>query len=72
MTPDPSVPFHAVMSELDLYAVGRLHGHADIASPERYAHLADEHSIDAAGHISGIVSDAITGGPNREEVRHGT
>ena len=34
---------HAAMSGLDLYTVGRLLGHADIASTERYAHLADEH-----------------------------
>ncbi len=31
---------HAVMSGLDLYTVGRLLGHADVASTERYAHLA--------------------------------
>ena len=46
---------HAVMSGLDLYTVGRLLGHADIASTERYAHLADEHVREAAGRISGIV-----------------
>ena len=62
---------HAVMSGLDLYTVGRLLGHADLASTERYAHLADEHVRDAAGRISGIVGDAMTGGGNREEVRHG-
>ena len=52
---------HAVMSGLDLYTVGRLLGHADTASTERYAHLADEHVRKAAGRISGIVSDAMTG-----------
>ena len=52
---------HAVMSGLDLYTVGRLLGHADTASTERYAHLADEHIRKAAGRISGIVSDAMTG-----------
>ena len=52
---------HAVMSGLDLYTVGRLLGHADVASTERYAHLADEHVREAAGRISGIVSDAMTG-----------
>ena len=62
---------HAVMSGLDLYTVGRLLGHADLASTERYAHLADEHVRDAAGRISGIVGDAMTGSRNREEVRHG-
>ena len=39
---------HAVMSGLDLYTVGRLLGHADTASTERYAHLADEHMRAAA------------------------
>ena len=52
---------HAVMSGLDLYTVGRLLGHADLASTERYAHLADEHVRAAAGRISGIVSDAMAG-----------
>ena len=52
---------HAVMSGLDLYTVGRLLGHADTASTERYAHLADEHVRKAAGRISGIVNDAMTG-----------
>ena len=52
---------HAVMSGLDLYTVGRLLGHADTASTERYAHLADEHVRAAPGRISGIVNDAMTG-----------
>lgn len=52
---------HAVMSGLDLYTVGRLLGHADTASTERYAHLADEHVRKAAGRISGIVNDAMAG-----------
>ena len=52
---------HAVMSGLDLYTVGRLLGHADTGSTERYAHLADEHVRAAAGRISGIVNDAMTG-----------
>ena len=52
---------HAVMSGLDLYTVGRLLGHADTGSTERYAHLADEHVREAAGRISGIVHDAMAG-----------
>ena len=52
---------HAVMSGLDLYTVGRLLGHADTGSTERYAHLADEHVRKAAGRISGIVNEAMTG-----------
>ncbi len=52
---------HGVMSGLDLYTVGRLLGHADTGSTERYAHLADEHVRQAAGRISGIVNDAMTG-----------
>ncbi len=60
---------HAVMSGLDLYTVGRLLGHADTGSTERYAHLADEHVREAAGRISGIVHDAMTG--KGKEVEHG-
>ena len=52
---------HAVMSGLDLYTVGRLLGHADLASTERYAHLADDHVRAAAGRISGIVHAAMQG-----------
>ncbi len=52
---------HAAMSGLDLYTVGRLLGHADVVSTERYAHLADEHVREAAGRISGIVHGAMTG-----------
>ena len=59
---------HAVMSGLDLYTVGRLLGHADTASTERYAHLADEHVRKAAGRISRIVNDAMT--EARQEARH--
>ncbi len=58
---------HAVMSGLDLYTVGRLLGHADIASTERYAHLADDHIREAAGRISGIVGDAMSGGRKQED-----
>lgn len=60
---------HAVMSGLDLYTVGRLLGHADAGSTERYAHLADEHVRDAARRIAGIVGDAMAGG--RKEAGHG-
>ena len=49
------------MSGLDLYTVGRLLGHADTASTERYAHIADGHVRAAAGRISGIVHGAMTG-----------
>lgn len=56
---------HAVMSGLDLYTVGRLLGHADIASTERYAHLADDHIGEMAGRISGIVGAAMSGGRKR-------
>ena len=57
---------HAVMSGLDLYTVGRLLGHADSASTERYAHLEDEHVREAAGRISGIVGAAMSSGRKRE------
>ena len=52
------------MSGLDLYTVGRLLGHADMAWTERYAHLDDDHAA-TAGRISGIVHAAMRG--NREE-----
>ena len=57
---------HAVMCGLDLYAVGRLLGHADTASTARYAHLADGHVREAAGRISAIVGDAMGVGRKRE------
>ena len=37
------------MSGLGPYTVGRLLGHADTTSTERYAHLADEHVVAGAG-----------------------
>ena len=63
---------HAVMSGIDLYTVGRLLGHTNIASTERYAHLADDHIREAAGRIGGIVEAAMTGDREREEVGHGS
>lgn len=50
------------MSGLELYTVGRLLGHADVATTERYAHLADTHVRQAAGKISRIVNDAMAEG----------
>ena len=50
----------AVMSGLDLYTVGRLLGHSDTGSTERYAHLADAHVRAAAGRIGTIDNDAMT------------
>ena len=55
------------MSGLDLYTVGRLLGHADTTSTERYAHLADDHVREAAGRISGIVHEAMTGNSKEDE-----
>ncbi len=52
---------HAVMGGLDLSTVGRLLGHADVASTERSAHLADEQVREAAGRLSGIGHGAMTG-----------
>ena len=63
---------HAVMNGIDLYTVGRLLGHADIGSTERYAHLADDHIREAAGRIGGIVEAAMTGDRDRKEARHGS
>ena len=53
------------MGRLDLYTVGWLLGHADLASTERYAHLADDHVRAVAGRLSGIVHAAMHG--SREE-----
>lgn len=50
---------HAEMNGLDLYIVGRLLGHADVATTERYAHLADDHVHKAAGKISRVVNNAL-------------
>jgi len=61
---------HAVMDGLDLYTVGRLLGQADTAATERYAHLADEHIREAAGHITAIVGGAMSGG-RKGEADHG-
>ena len=58
------------LKRLDLYTVGRLLGHADTGSTERYAHLADEHFREAAGRISRIVGGALAGG-RKQEVDHG-
>lgn len=66
-----SFALHAVVSGLGLFTVGRLLGHADIPSTERYAHLADNEIRGAAERITGIIGYAITGGPNREEVLRG-
>ncbi len=52
---------HAAMSGRDLHTVGRLLGHVDTASTERCARLADENVCEAAGRISGIFNDAVTG-----------
>ena len=56
------------MSGLDLYTVGRLLGHADTATTERYAHLADEHVRKAAGKISRVVHNAMA--ESRQEDDH--
>lgn len=48
---------------LEQCANSRVLGHADTAATERYAHFADDHVRRAAGRISGIVHDALTGRP---------
>ena len=59
---------HAVMSGLELYTVGRLLGHTDVATTERYAHLADAHVRKAAEKISRIVNDAMA--ETKQEAEH--
>ena len=56
------------MSGLDLYTVGRLLGHADTATTERYAHLADDHVRKAARKISRVVNNAMADA--RQETDH--
>ncbi len=45
-----------------LHLIGKLLGHADVATTNRYAHLADDPLKDAADRIAGSISAAMRGG----------
>ena len=50
---------HAAMNKETLPMIGRLLGHASVQSTARYAHLDDEHVLDAAGQIGAAVEKMI-------------
>ncbi|ATW05728.1 tyrosine-type recombinase/integrase [Sphingorhabdus sp. YGSMI21] len=50
---------HAAMNKETLPMIGRLLGHASVQSTARYAHMDDEHVLDAAGQIGAAVEKMI-------------
>lgn len=50
---------NAVMSGLSLEEVGKLLGHTQIQTTQRYAHIADDHLHAAAEKVSGRISNAL-------------
>lgn len=50
---------HAAMNKETLPMIGRLLGHANHQSTARYAHLDDEHLLDAAQQIGNAVERMI-------------
>lgn len=50
---------HAAMNKETLPMIGRLLGHASVQSTARYAHMDDEHVLDAAGEIGAAVEKMI-------------
>lgn len=50
---------HAAMNKETLPMIGRLLGHASVQSTARYAHMDDEHVLDAAGQIGVAVEKMI-------------
>lgn len=51
---------HAAMNKETLPMIGRLLGHAKVASTARYAHLDDEHVLDAAEQIGAAIMQMMT------------
>ena len=51
---------HAAMNKETLPMIGRLLGHAKTASTARYAHLDDEHVLDAAEQIGSAIERLLT------------
>ena len=56
---------HAVMSGENLPLVGRLLGHRRHATTAGYAHLVDDHLIEAAERIGNIIADAFIRSPSK-------
>lgn len=54
-----SFAFHALTSGLDLYTLGLLFGHADIAATAIYGPLDDAALHDAAAQATGVIARAI-------------
>jgi integrase len=52
---------HAAMSKETLPMIGRLLGHANHQSTARYAHLDDEHVLDAAEQIGAAIERMMCG-----------
>lgn len=50
---------HAAMSRENLPMIGKLLGHARVASTARYAHLDDEHALDAVEVIGNLLSGVL-------------
>lgn len=50
----------AVMNGVDLLTVGRILGHSNYQTTQRYAHLADEGVRQAASKVSGILAGSIS------------
>lgn len=53
---------HAAMSRENLPMIGKLLGHARVASTARYAHLDDGHLLDAATAIGDLIDRLMCGG----------
>ncbi len=60
---------HAAMSKETLPMIGRLLGHANHHSTARYAHLDDEHLLDAAQQIGDAV-EHLMGAPLKSRVKN--
>ena len=49
----------AVMNGIDLLTVGKILGHSNYQTTERYAHLADEAVRNSFNRVSGMMAGAI-------------
>ena len=56
-----TVTSHAVMSGENLPLVGKMLGHRRHATTAGYAHLADEHLVEAAEHVGSLIAQAMAG-----------
>lgn len=53
---------HAVMGKENLPMIGKLLGHALVASTVRYAHFDDDHLLEAIGSIGAAIEKAMMTG----------